>query len=350
MNKKIVLAPIIAALIVLSFFVYVSYLQNPNVSPSPNAATQPPIETAEPVNIITERIEASNLRIDTSPDWSKCYVYFTVNNRYNSPIVAVGSVVNGINYGYSNITIPPGQTVDSSLSLPKLFITNSTSFNTKITFTFADGQYQDISPSLIPPKYLGSFLTSNESLIFQQTNRLFYSLIIQNTGTIPIVSANYTITTQSNAIVNQSSLIINNYLMPNQIRAINGSFMPSASFQTGASYTVNLQAKYADGSKSQTQNQLIAPEMPPPTPEPTAKPTPTPTPVPTPTPRPEPILIFALSHEGSYTNIGGSTPTKINLTGTLGYVNYPYQYNVVEQVLPENGPIILFYARPLSGY
>jgi hypothetical protein len=343
MNKKIVLVPIIAALLVVSYFVYASNLQNPNVSPSPNVTTEPPgatatvspTATAKPVNVNTEKIEVSNLRVDTSSDWSRCYVYFTVNNRYNSPIIAIGSVVNEINYGFNNITIPPGQTVDQSLPLPKLIITNSTSYDTKITFTFADGQYQDISQSLVPPKYQSSFFVTNESLIFQYPNKTCYSVTIQNTGSIPIVSANYTISANNNAIISQSTLPITNFIMPNQVKALNGSFMPSASFQTNVFYTILLQVKYANGSQSEVKSQLIAPEIPTPTPMPTTKPTPSPTPTLTPSPTPAPIFMLTVNASGGI--MGGLSTdflNSINLTGTLIYV--PEN---------ENGQVILYYTN-----
>ena len=81
-------------------------------------------EYSNPTNPFS-KLEVTNLKIDTSSDWSKCYVSFTVYNSHNSPIIAIGQIINGINYGYSDITVPAGQTVDESLAIQNLKITNS---------------------------------------------------------------------------------------------------------------------------------------------------------------------------------------------------------------------------------
>jgi len=114
------------------------------------------------------KLEVKNLKIDASSDWSKCTVSFTVNNRHNSPVIAIGPIVNGVNYGYTDITVPPGQTVDESLAIPKLKITNSSNYHIVMAFTSDDGNYEDYSQTVYPPKYAGALSITNQSLVLEE--------------------------------------------------------------------------------------------------------------------------------------------------------------------------------------
>jgi hypothetical protein len=215
-----------------------------------------------------EIVQVSDLNIDHGSDWSYCYLNFTVTNLYNYPVTIMGSILNGFNYGYSNLTVPPGQTQDESLILPHLVVTSATNYNTTIAFTFSNGQYQVYSQSVLPPKYVGDFFITDESLNVTSSNSTIFSATIQNTGNIPIVSANYTIDNY------QSSLPLYRNLMPNNIAVLNGQPILSSSFQEGVNYLITIQIGYADGSTSSAQTSLPALAEETPTPTPNAQATP----------------------------------------------------------------------------
>ena len=215
----------------------------------------------EKPNTPKQIVEVSNVTIDHGIDWSNCKLNFTVTNLYNYPVTAMGSTVNGINYGYSNLTVPPGQTQDESFILPHLVITSSTNYNTTLAFTFGNGQYQVSSQSVLPPKYMNAFFITNQSLTKTWSNNTIFSVTIQNTGNIPIVSVNYTLGNY------QSLLPLQRNLMPQNSAVLNDQPILSNSLQTGITYLISLQVNYADGSTSSAQSSV---------PSETEAPTPTP--------------------------------------------------------------------------
>lgn len=152
---------------------------------------------------------------------------------------------------YSNLTVPSGQTQDESLILKNLVITSSTNYNTTIAFTFGDGQYQVSSQNVLPVKYVSSFFITDESLIVTPFNNTVYDFNIQNTGNIPIVSANYTIANY------QFSHNFYENLMPTNTVLLSQPIY-STSFQTGSTYSISLQVRYADGSTSNAQSTVPA--------------------------------------------------------------------------------------------
>jgi hypothetical protein len=187
------------------------------------------------------KLEVSDLKIDHSNDWSSCYIRFSVSNFHNSPITTAGARVNGVNYDYSNLTIPPGQTQDASINLNDLIITSSPNYDIEITFTFNDGQYQTYSESVLPPKYVGGFNFNYQTLNVTASNNTVYSVEIKNTGNIPIVSAKYTIDNY------ESSLPFHGDLMPKNAATFNNQPIPIP-FQKGAAYLIIYQVTYADRS------------------------------------------------------------------------------------------------------
>jgi hypothetical protein len=86
------------------------------------------------------KIEIASVKIEPSSDWKSCIIKLTATNTYNSPTTVIGSKINGVNFGYSKLEIPPGQTQDAVFLLNNLAITNSTSYETRLTFTFDDGK------------------------------------------------------------------------------------------------------------------------------------------------------------------------------------------------------------------
>ena len=138
----------------------------------------------------SNKFAITDLRIEPDLSWTSSNIFLTVTNTYNSPISVVGSRVNGKNFGYSTIEVPPGQTKDITLRLNGLPITNSSSYDASLTFTFDDGKYQVYERTITPKKYGPGFLThGTERLNASSNNEVFYSVTLENTGNIPMVSA-----------------------------------------------------------------------------------------------------------------------------------------------------------------
>jgi hypothetical protein len=292
-------------------------------------------EHSNPTNPFS-KLEVTNLKIDTSSDWSKCYVNFTVYNRYNSPIIAIGQIVNGINYGYSDITVPAGQTVDESLAVQNLKITNSSSYQIILTFTFDDGNYEDYSQTVYPPQYVAAFSIFREYFTYKEPNSTEYSLTIKNDGNIPIESANFTISNEDHMVIYQSDSISLGHTMGSLEEELTSQPIPYSSFQSSYIIYITVQVKFADGSTQSTQSSTLP--VPTPTPTPTPSSAPTSTPTPTPSPEPTPILSFLLDYNMGSLDISlpVSERASITLTATL-----------TDQT--KNGTVIFYYAMP-GGY
>jgi hypothetical protein len=263
MNKIALIAASVFLAVILSLAIWMLFFQGHSVPPFP-------------------KLEVTNLKIDTSPDWLQCYITFTVYNRYNSPIIAIGQIVNGVNYPYVELAVPAGQTMDETLAIPQLKITNSSNYHIIITFTFDDGYYEDYSKTVYPPQYTGAFSITNQSLTLNDDNSTEYSLEIQNTGDIPLINANFTIANESNIVVYQSDLISLGNLMTNKTKTLTRT-INYAIFQNSSTFYPAVQVKFADGSTQSTQTSAL--------------PVPTPTPSHTPSPSPTPTLTSALSLE-----------------------------------------------------
>jgi hypothetical protein len=199
------------------------------------------------------KIEVLNLKIEPTADWSNSYIHFTVNNFYNSPITAVGSKVNGVNYGYStlaNLGIPPGQSQEESVVLKNLLITNATNYDITITFTFDNGQYQVYSQSVSTIKYVSSCFITSKSLTTSYSDQTVFSVTIQNTGTIPLTEATFSIDDYS------SYLPLTASLMPKETMPFSVTLPKTC--QIGSSYQITIQTGYADGSTSLIKSYLVA--------------------------------------------------------------------------------------------
>jgi hypothetical protein len=185
------------------------------------------------------KLQVSNLQIIPSSDWHSSSITLTVTNTYNSPVTVIGSRANGVNFGYLKIEIPPGQSQEATLPLHNLVINNSTSYKTELVFTFEDGKYEVYSQSITPKKYAGSFIITGQS-INGTSNSTKYSVTIQNTGNIPLVSAKCTIG------IHEVSLPMQQNLMPKSSATFE-AVIPF-SFNKGTPFYVVLEAKFADGS------------------------------------------------------------------------------------------------------
>ena len=64
-------------------------------------------------------------------------------------------------------------------------ITKSNSYETELTITFDDGSYEVYSQTFTPPKYAGAAMMDKISYNMVN-NQTFISLIIDNTGNIPL--------------------------------------------------------------------------------------------------------------------------------------------------------------------
>lgn len=53
-------------------------------------------------------------------NWLSSNITLTVTSTYNSPLMVIGSKVNGVSYGYIDLEIPPGQTKNVALPLNNL--------------------------------------------------------------------------------------------------------------------------------------------------------------------------------------------------------------------------------------
>jgi hypothetical protein len=185
------------------------------------------------------KIEIASVNIEPSSDWKSCIIKLTATNTYNSPTTVIGSKINGVNFGYSKLEIPPGQTQDAILTLSNLAITNSTTYDTKLTFTFDDGKYEVYSQSITPKKYVGSFMINGQSMN-ATSNSTIYSATIQNTGNIPLVSTKCTIGNF------ETSVPFGQNLMPKSTTTLN--FAIPLTFDKGVVVNVTLEATFAEGS------------------------------------------------------------------------------------------------------
>jgi hypothetical protein len=184
------------------------------------------------------KIEISNLKIEPSINWQGSNIRLTVTNTYNSPTTVIGSRLNGVNFGFSKFEIPPGQTQDVVLPV-NLKINNSTNYDTELTLTFEDGQYEVHSESVKPTKYVGSFIINGQSLN-ATSNSTVYSVTLQNTGNIPLESLKCTVGNY------ESILPLAQNLMPKSYTTLN-AIIPLIP-QKGESYTVTIEGTFAEGS------------------------------------------------------------------------------------------------------
>jgi hypothetical protein len=185
------------------------------------------------------KIEIASVNIEPSSDWKSCIIKLTATNTYNSPTTVIGSKINGVNFGYSKLEIPPGQTQDAILQLSNLAITNATTYETKLTFTFDDGQYQVYSQTITPKKYAGSFMINGQSMNATSNSKIYWATI-QNTGNIPLVNTRCTIGDY------ETSITLGQNLMPQSTTTLN--FAIPLTFEKGVIVNVTLEATFAEGS------------------------------------------------------------------------------------------------------
>jgi hypothetical protein len=208
-------------------------------------------------------IEVSNVKLTYGPQTSLGgtvgyvpVVDFTVRNTYGSNLTAVDLAVDGTNYGYSALGLPPGQTRNESLSLKELNLTSSETYSVKLTFTFADGKNQSYSQSYTTPQFQGEARVVSLSLTLGHLLAEF-SLTLNNTGNLPMTNVNCKFADQYQALF----IIKGGAVLPGD--ALTGGWSGSYStvgavFQAGTAYSVAIQLTYAGGSSSTIQTSVIA--------------------------------------------------------------------------------------------
>jgi hypothetical protein len=207
----------------------------------PDAFTFPAIESKS-------KIEISNLKMEPTNNWQSSSIRLIVTNTHNSPITDIGSRLNGLNFGYLKIEIPPGQTQDVILPV-NLKINNSTSYDTDLTFTFDDGKYEVYSVFVTPTRYVGAFIITGQSLNVTSNTTTTYSVTLQNTGNIPLLKVKC-------VIDNYESLqTLPQNLIPKSTATLNFTvpFIP----QKGSTYSVTLEATFAEESTFSTKTSYI---------------------------------------------------------------------------------------------
>jgi len=186
------------------------------------------------------KFDVTDLRIEPSSDWKSSQLFFTVTNIYDSPITVIGPRLNGVNFHYQDFELPPGQTKNGNIILNGLSIKNSSSYDVKLTFTHDDGQYSSYSQTITPKKYSQGFMILDSNLNITEPNTSVYYVELQNTGNIPMASAKILIDNY------QVSLPLEKWLQPKENATLEASI--SLPFQKGITWTILLEATYAEGS------------------------------------------------------------------------------------------------------
>jgi hypothetical protein len=200
-----------------------------------------------------QKFEVPNMRI-TYAHWIGGYpqviINFTVRNLYNSYMITVGVTIDGADYGFFPLQVNPGQTQEALIPLNNLTLSSSKTYDVKLTFAFADGQYQTYLGSYTMPQFEGQATVTSISLIVYTTgyyNVGHFDLVIQNTGNLPI--------TEAKCIFLFDSIRSNYYALPGEKLG----FSENVQLNTPAtSYPVTIQLTYLDGSTSTINTSVTA--------------------------------------------------------------------------------------------
>jgi len=199
-----------------------------------------------------QRFEVSNMRLTYAHGiggYPQVIINFTVRNLYNSYVSTVGVTIDGADYGFSALQVNPGQTQEASIPLNNLTLSSSKTYDVKLTFGFADGQYQT---------YLGSCTAKGQATVTSislivytmgSSNIGHFNLVIQNTG-------NLLITETKCRLGGFDPILSDYYVLPGETLGFAGNFplntLPSAS------YPVTIQLTYSDGSTSTINTSVTA--------------------------------------------------------------------------------------------
>lgn len=204
----------------------------------------------------SQKFEVSNMRITYAHgigDYPQVIINFTVRNLYNSYISTVGVTIDGADYGSSTLQVNPGQAQEASIPLNNFTLSSSKTYGVKLTFAFADGQYQTYLGSYTTPQFKGEATVTSKSLIVYFTgyyNVGHFNLVIQNTGNLPITEAKCVFWVFD-------PILSNYYALPGEKLGFSGNFALS-SYPAISAYPVTIQVTYSDGSTSTIDTSVTA--------------------------------------------------------------------------------------------
>ena len=201
-----------------------------------------------------QKFEFTNMRLTYAHGiggYPQVIINFTVRNLYNSYMTAVGVTIDGADYGFSTLQVNPGQTQEASIPLNNLTLSSSKTYDVKLTFAFADGQYQTYLGSYTMPQFKGQTTVTSISLIVYSTgysNIGHFDLVIQNTGNLPI--------TEAKCIFGFDPILSDYYALPGEKLGFTEN-LPLNTPATSA-YPVIIQLTYSDGSTSTINTSVTA--------------------------------------------------------------------------------------------
>jgi hypothetical protein len=192
-----------------------------------------------------QKFEVSNTRLTYAHGtggYPQVVIDFTVKNLLNSYIDTVGVAIDRADYGFSSLQVNLGQTQDASIPLENLTLSSSKTYGVKLTFAFADGQYQTYLGSCNMPEFKGQAIVTSSSLIvyFNGYNNMgHFDLVLENTGNLPIIEAKCTFWASD-------PILSNYYPLPGEKIGFSDNSQLDSSPAT--SYPVTVQITYLDGS------------------------------------------------------------------------------------------------------
>ncbi|MFX1343449.1 MAG: hypothetical protein ACFFAL_12325 [Promethearchaeota archaeon] len=200
-----------------------------------------------------QKFEVTNVRLTYGSQAYgsfQAFVVFTLRNLDDSYLNTVGVAVDGVNFGLSALQIPPGQTQEKSLPLGNLVLSSSKTYGITLTFTFADGKYQDYSGSYTTPVFKGQVTVTSLSLTLF-TYLYNFHVEVKNTGNLPITMAKYRFSNGFEQILSPM------YALPGQTLS-GGESLFRGSLVEGSAYPVTIQVTYFDGSTSTISTSVVA--------------------------------------------------------------------------------------------
>jgi hypothetical protein len=190
-----------------------------------------------------QKIEVSNLKLDYGSglfDSREAKLSFAVANRYNSHLLAIGPAIDEVNYGFFNWGIPAGQTSEVILGLPDMNLTSSTTYNVKLTFSFQDGKYYDLSASVTTPSTLTQIdePTTQEKVTIQGVGVTAGEIYVQCVAGGPIKITDYIVKDSAGLTQSAGQIAANTLDMNGVLTAIT---LPSGwSAGLSGTYTITL--------------------------------------------------------------------------------------------------------------
>ncbi len=192
-----------------------------------------------------QKLEVSNMRLTYAHGvggYPQVIIDFTVKNLLNSYIDTVSVAMDRADYGFSSLQVNPGQIRNASIPLENLTLSSSKTYGVKLTFAFADGQYQTYLGSYTTPEFKGQAIVTSSSLIvyFNGYNNMgHFDLVLENTGNLPIIEAKCTFWASD-------PIFSDYYPLPGEKIGFSDNSQLDSSPAT--SYPATVQLVYLDGS------------------------------------------------------------------------------------------------------